>query len=167
MPIFKLNLIEQQLEGARIVLQELGDLSPVQIALQQIEREMPLSQIARILRQNLLPFYQQQDVRIQQLQLDLRLQTQERQRLEEQAERWYLDPLQKQITAAKKTAAQSSRSQQLIEKSLQTTEDTLESERRTHAQQVQSLNDEIAALNRLVASQHKRLEDLTGSDTPK
>lgn len=167
MPIFKLNLTDQQLEGARIVLQELGDLSPVQIALQQIEREMPLSQIARTLRQNLLPFYQQQDVRIQQLQLDLRLQTQERQRLEEQAERWYLDPLQKQVTAAKKAEVQSSRSQQLIEKSLRTTEETLERERWTHSQQVHSLNDEIAALNRLIASQHKRLEDLTGSNTPK
>lgn len=167
MPIFKLISSDQQYEGAQIVLHELDDLSPVQTALQQIEREVPLSQIASTLRQNLLPFYQQQDGRIQQLELALRLQTEARQRLEGQVESWYHDPLQKQVSAAKAAAEQSSRSQQVTEKSLRVTAEILERERRTHAQKVHSLNDEIVALNRLVASQHKRLEDLTGSDTPK
>jgi hypothetical protein len=75
--------------------------------------------------------------------------------------------LQKQISAAKVAAEQSSLSQQAIEKSMRITEEILERERRTHAQKVRSLNDEIVALNCLVATQHKRLEDLTGSDTPK
>jgi hypothetical protein len=166
MPIFKLILIDQQFEGARIVLRELADLSPVQTALQQIEREIPLSQVANTLRENLLPFYQQQDQRIQQLQLQLRLQTEERQRLENQLESWYLNPLQDQITAAKQAAEQSSCSQQKAEESLLSIKKILEREQPTHAQIVQSLNNEIKALNRLVASQHKRLEDLTGFDTP-
>lgn len=167
MPIFKLISLSQQYEGARIVLQQLDDLPPVQTALQQISREAPLSQIAKTLRQNLIRYFQQQDERIQQLELGLRLQTEARQRLEEQVEGWYQDPLQKQISAAKAAAEQSSRSQQEIEKSLRVTEEVLERERQTHAQKVYSLNDEIVALNRLVASQYKRLEDLTGSDTPK
>ncbi len=166
MPIFKLILIDQQLEGARIVLRELEDLFPVQTALQQIEREVPLSEIAKSLRQNLLPFYQKQDQLIQQLQLDLRRQNETCKRFEEQAKEWILDPLQRQITAANKAAEQSACSQEETEKSLQSTVKILERERRTHMQIVQSLNDEIKALNRLVASQHKRLEDLTGSDTP-
>ena len=164
--IFKLNLIYQQFEGARIVLRELADLSPVQTALQQIEREEPLSEIAKTLRQNLIPFYQKQDQLIQQLQLDLRRQNETCKRLEAQAQAWILDPLQRQITAANKAAEESARSRKVTEKTLQSTEEILERERRTHAQIVQSLNDEIKALNRLVASQHKRLEDLTGSDTP-
>lgn len=102
MPIFKLNFIDQQFEGARIVLRQLEDLSPVQTALQQIEGEVPLSEIAKTLRQNLLPFYQKQDQLIQQLQLDLRRQNETCKRLEEQAKEWILDPLQRQITAANK-----------------------------------------------------------------
>jgi len=164
--IFKLNLIYQQFEGARIVLRELADLSPVHTALQQIEQEVPLSEIAKTLRQNLIPFYQKQDQLIQQLQLDLRRQNETCKRLEAQAQAWILDPLQRQITAANKAAEQSARSKKETEKTLQSTEEILERERRTHTQIVQSLNDEIKALNRLVASQHKRLEDLTGSDTP-
>ena len=164
--IFKLNFIDQQFEGARIVLRELADLSPVQTALQQIEREVPLSEIAKTLRQNLLPFYQKQEQLLQQLQLDLRRQNETCKRLESQAQAWILDPLQRQITAANKAAEQSARSKKETEKTLQSTEEILERERRTHAQIVYSLNDEIKALNRLVASQHKRLEDLTGSDTP-
>ncbi len=166
MPIFKLNFIDKQFEGARIVLRQLEDLSPVQTALQQIEGEVPLSEIAKTLRQNLLPFYQKQDQLIQQLQLDLRRQNETCKRLEEQAKEWILDPLQRQITAANKAAEQSAHSQEETEKSLQSIEKILERERRTHVQIVQSLNDEIKALNRLVAFQHKRLEDLTGSDTP-
>ena len=167
MSIFKLNLIDQQYEGARTILEQLDDLPPVQTALQQIEREVSLLQIAKTLRQSLLPFYQQQDQRIWQLQLELRLQTEARQRLEEQVQSWYHDPLQKQVSAAKAAAERCSRSQQATEKSLRVTEEILERERLTHAQKVHSLNEEIVGLNRLVASQHKRLEDLTGSDTPK
>jgi len=36
MSIFKLNLIDQQYEGARTILEQLDDLPPVQTALQQI-----------------------------------------------------------------------------------------------------------------------------------
>lgn len=153
---------ELQRQGVRILLQGMRDLAPVQSALQSLEQDVPITDIARTLRAQCVPVLDQ----LQTLEGELLWEKRQCETLQIQAERWYADPLHEQIAQAQSALENTSTQLQETQRALHTTQEILERERRAHQQEAQELREQVLELNRLVAKQHKRLEALTGSDTP-
>lgn len=153
---------ELQRQGVRILLQGMRDLAPVQSALQSLEQNVPITDIAHILRAQCAPVLDQ----LRTLQGELLWEKRKCETLQIQAERWCADPLHNQIAQAQSALENTTAQLQETQRTLHTTQEILERERRAHQLEAQELREQVFELNRLVAKQHKRLEALTGSDTP-
>ena len=148
--------------GAIALLSTCGQFMPAQAAVQLLES----GQSPTAAGQALLHSLAQQAEHIQRLAEELAREKSQRELLEAQAERWYADPLQRQVSDAQHALGETNAQLQETQASLQTAQETLEWERQVHAREVRQLQAQIHELNRLVASQYKRLEELIGSDSP-
>lgn len=160
------NTDEVQRQGAKLVLHELRSFEVVQTAIQQIDQGLPLEQVASTLGRQLEEAFTQLDKQIKQLQEDLAWQKSMRASLEERAEGWVRDPLQKQVSAAVVALEEKSRDVTELTDLLASTQSILDRERVQHKIEIVQLQGQIQELNRLVARQHNQLEQLTGVPTP-
>lgn len=161
-----LNIDEVQRQGAKLILHRLHAFEAVQSALRQIDQGVSLEQIASTLGRGLEEAFTQQETRIKQLQDDLAWQKSMRGSLEERAEGWVRDPLQKQVLAAERALEEKSREVVELTDLLSSTQCILYRERNQHKLAVAQLGAQIQELNRLVARQHNQLEELTGAASP-
>lgn len=160
------NTDEVQRQGANLILHRLHAFEVVQAALGQIDQGLPLEQVASTLGRQLEEVFIQQDKQIKQLQDDLAWQKSMRASLEERAEGWVRDPLQKQVSAAERALEEKSREVVELTDLLSSTQAILDRERNQHKLAVAQLGAQIQELNRLVARQHNQLEALTGAASP-
>jgi hypothetical protein len=78
----------------------------------------------------------------------------------------WANPVQEQLKKAQNALDEQTKRAERAEKSEQELRTILERERTFYPEQVRELKQRVAELNRLVASQHKRLEELTGPENP-
>ena len=161
-----LNTDEVQRRGAKLILHRLHTFEAVQTAIQQIDQGVSLEQIASTLGRQLEEAFTQEGTKIKQLQDDLAWQKNMRASLEERAEGWVRDPLQKQVTAAERALEEKSREVVELTDLLASTQSILDRERNQHRLEVRQLQTQTQELNRLVARQHNQLEQLTGVSSP-
>jgi SMC interacting uncharacterized protein involved in chromosome segregation len=162
MSLIRFTSPSEQRRGAQLVLQYLGDIPAVQTALAQIEGEARLDDVSRALRENLLAWFGELREHARQLEDDLRYEKDMRQRYEEYVERQTKHPLADQLRVEGDAHASTAQKLHESESALSRTEETLDRERRAHAIEIHQLQIEIAELNRLVAKQHLKLQELTG-----
>jgi chromosome segregation ATPase len=148
--------------GAIALLSACWQFMPAQAAVQLLESGQSPTAAGQALSHSLA----RQAEHIQHLAEELAREKSQRELLEAQAERWYADPLQRQIIDAQHALDETNAQLQEAQARLQAAQEVLECERQAHAREVRQLQAQIHELNRLVASQHKRLEELTGSETP-
>ncbi len=158
-----LNPAEQR-KGAQTILRSLEHIPAIHEALIQIEREAPLEQISTSLRTSLEKWLEEQSATSERLKLDLHHEQDQRQWYEKHFQRLQEDPLQNQLKAAQEGQTSSAQRLADAESALARSEETLKRERRGHAREVQHLQAEIAELNRLIAKQHLKLQELTGAE---
>jgi hypothetical protein len=160
---WRINERELEQRGAKALLSTCWQFMPVQAAVQLLESGASPTAAGQALAYS----FAQQAQQIQSLTEALYHEKTMRELLEAQAERWYADPLQRQISNARRALDERSAQLQETQTRLQSTQETLERERQAHVHEVRQLQAQIHELNRLVASQYKRLEELIGSDSPK
>jgi chromosome segregation ATPase len=160
---WRINESELEQRGAKALLSACWQFMPAQAAVQLLE----IGQSPTAAGQALAHSLAQQAEHIQHLAEELTREKSQRELLEAQAERWYADPLQRQVIDAQHALGETNAQLQEAQARLQAAQETLERERQVHAREVRQLQAQIHEFNRLVASQYKRLEELIGSDTPK
>lgn len=149
---------EEQRKGAQLVLRSLSHIPAIQNALAQIEREMPLDQISQQLHTSLGRWLDEQQEVSERLKHELHQEREQRQWYEKHLQRLREDPVQNQLEAEREAHTATKQQLQDVESALSRNKQLF-----THARStIQELQDEIAELNRLVASQHLKLQELTG-----
>lgn len=149
---------EEQRKGAQLVLRSLSHIPAIQTALAQIEREMPLDQVSQQLHTSLGRWLDEQQEVSERLKHELHQEREQHQWYEKHLQRLREDPVQNQLKAEREAHAATTERLQEVESILSRNEQALAHERRT----IRQLQDEIAELNRLIARQHLKLQELTG-----
>lgn len=148
---------EEQRKGAQLVLRSLRGIPAIQNALTQIEREMPLDQVSQQLHTSLEHWLQEQHEKSERLENDLRRERMSLDSYKNLFQELKDNPLLKQLEAEREAHAATKQQLQDVESALSRNKQLF-----THARStIQELQDEIAELNRLVASQHLKLQELT------
>lgn len=161
MPWF-INETEVERRGAVQLLHPCRDFSPVQIALQQLRSGISPETAG----QALASFFKQQVERIEQLERELQFCQSEKSSWKDQLESYWADPLHKRLGQIRREFEEQRQRTERAEKNESELHVTLERQHKLYEEQVHVLKQQVLELNRLVAKQHKRLAELTGSDTP-
>ena len=156
---------EVERKGAAKLLAYCQSFAPAQIALQQLRSGIEPEQAGRTLA-SLLNEQAKQAEKIGQLESELQFCQIERNNWKGLMESHWANPVQEQLKKAQNALDEQTRRAERAEKSEQELRTILERERTFYPEQVRELKQRVAELNRLVASQHKRLEELTGPENP-
>lgn len=149
---------EEQRKGAQLVLRSLNHIPAIQTALGEIEHEVPIEQVSAGLSKSLGKWLDEQQEVSERLKHELHQEREQRQWYEKHLQRLQEHPLLKQLEAEREAHAATAQRLQDVESALSRNKQLF-----THARStIQELQDEIAELNRLVASQHLKLQELTG-----
>lgn len=155
---------EEQRKGAQLVLRSLSHIPAIQTALREIARELPIEQVSLRLGASLEKWLQEQQAARQRLEDDLRHERMVLDGYKNLFQELKDNPLLKQLEAEREAHAATTRRMQDAESALSRTEETLDRERRDHAAEIHQVQAEIAELNRLIAKQHLKLQELTGAE---
>ena len=164
MPAWFVNESEVERRGASALLSACKEFMPARSALELLNAGVSPSAAG----QALASFFKQNTEHIQKLEDELRSCQFERDSSKSLLASFYNDPDHARLLKAEQELKQQTQRAERAEKSAEKNEtdlySTLERERKFHAEQMHALKQQVLELNRLVASQHKRLEELTGPD---
>lgn len=158
------NAFSEQRKGAQCVLLSLGNIPAIQNALMQIERDVPLEQVSQQLRNSLEHWIQEQRKKGDALENELRHERMDLDGYKNLFEELKKNPLQCQLEAEREAHASTSQRVQDYQSALSQIQEALKREQDERANEVHQLRAELAELNRLVAKQHIKLQELTGID---
>jgi len=158
--MIRFNSPSEQRKGAQIVLHSLEHIPAIREAIAQVEREVPLEQVSASLRISLERWLDEQNETSEQLKRELHQEREQRQWHEKHLQRLKEHPVQNQLKAEREAHASTTQRLQDAESALTRNKQLFAHARST----IQELHDEIAELNRLIARQHLKLQELTGAE---